>query len=72
MKLLWLTAHPWGPSFRSSADFMDAYWATTAFFAHSDRHTGHSLELQDDKFAGLVSGRHFDGESIWSFVPYSF
>ncbi len=34
MKLLWITVHPWGPSVRSRADFVDTYWTTTTFFAH--------------------------------------
>ncbi len=33
MKLLLLTNHPWGPSVSSSADFIDAYWATAIFLA---------------------------------------
>jgi hypothetical protein len=33
MKLLWFTIHPWGPNVRSSADFMDTYWASSTFLA---------------------------------------
>jgi hypothetical protein len=33
MKLLWLTNYPLGSRVRSSADFMDAYWATATFLA---------------------------------------
>ncbi len=51
MNLLWLTDHPWGPSVRSTADFMDTYWDTTTFFAQV---TYWSVTLgilfQDDKF----------------------
>jgi hypothetical protein len=59
MKLLWLTVHPCRLSVRSSADFMDTYWASSTYYETINRKLNRRLIYEcrrDERLKAISEG----------------